>query len=69
MAQAPEALPDDVAALKAALIAERARGLEIAAELAVHATEELSHALTIAKLIDPNCRYNLDRIGSTFGVP
>ena len=30
-----QALPDDVAALKAALIAERARRLEVAAELAV----------------------------------
>ena len=35
MDPAPEALPDDVAALKAALIAERARRLEVAAELAV----------------------------------
>ena len=30
-----ESLPDDVVALKAALVAERARGLEVAAELAV----------------------------------
>jgi transposase len=57
MAQAPEALPDDVAALKAALIAERARGLEIAAELAVaraKASEDLAliaaQKLRIAKL-------------------
>jgi transposase len=35
MDPAPESLPDDVAALKAALIAERARCLEVAAELAV----------------------------------
>ena len=35
MDPAPESLPDDVAALKAALIAERARRLEVAAELAV----------------------------------
>ena len=35
MAPASEALPDNVAALKAALVAERARGLEVAAELAV----------------------------------
>src|SRR6202167_705268 len=35
MDPASEALPDDVAALKAALIAERARRLEVAAELAV----------------------------------
>ena len=35
MDPAPEALPDDVAALKAALIAERARSQEVAAELAV----------------------------------
>ncbi len=34
MDPAPESLPDDVAALKAAVIAERARGLEVAAELA-----------------------------------
>jgi hypothetical protein len=32
MDPAPESLPDDVAALKGALIAERARGLEVAAE-------------------------------------
>ena len=30
-----DAAPDDVAALKAALAAERAKGLEVAAELAV----------------------------------
>jgi transposase len=35
MEPAREALPDDVAALKAALADERAKGLEIAAELAV----------------------------------
>jgi len=35
MDPAPESLPDDVAALKAALIAERARRLEVAAELVV----------------------------------
>ena len=35
MDPAPDALPDDVAALKAALIAERAKRLEVAAELAV----------------------------------
>ena len=35
MDPASEALPDDVAALKAALVAERARRLEVAAELAV----------------------------------
>jgi transposase len=57
MAQAPEALPDDVAALKAALLAERARGVEIAAELAVvraKASEDLAliaaQKLRIAKL-------------------
>jgi transposase len=57
MAQAPEALPDDVAALKAALLAERARGLEIAAELAVaraKASEDVAliaaQKLRIAKL-------------------
>jgi transposase len=38
MDPAPESLPDDVAALKAALIAERARGLGVAAELAVAKT-------------------------------
>jgi hypothetical protein len=35
MDPASDALPDDVAALKAALAAERARRLEVAAELAV----------------------------------
>ena len=35
MDPARDALPDEVAALKAALIAERARRLEVAAELAV----------------------------------
>src|SRR5271155_2547997 len=35
MHSAPESLPDDVAALKAALVAERARSLEVAAELAI----------------------------------
>ena len=35
MDPASEALPDDVAALKAALIAERARSSEVAADLAV----------------------------------
>ena len=57
MAPAPEALPDDVAALKAALIAERARGWEVAAELAVaraKAAEDLAliaaQKLRIAKL-------------------
>ncbi len=35
MAPAFEALPDDVAALKAALVAEREKGLKTAAELAV----------------------------------
>jgi transposase len=35
MNPASEALPDDVAALKAALIAERARSLEVAADLGV----------------------------------
>ena len=57
MAPAPEALPDDVAALKAALVAERARGLEVAAELAVaraKASEDMAliavQKLQIAKL-------------------
>jgi transposase len=57
MVPAPEALPDDVAALKAALVAERARGLEVAAELAVaraKASEDLAliaaQKLRIAKL-------------------
>lgn len=35
MDAARDAVPDDIAALKAALAAERAKGLEIAAELAV----------------------------------
>ena len=57
MDPAPEALPDDVAALKAALLAERARGLEVAAELAVaraKASEDMAliaaQKLQIAKL-------------------
>jgi transposase len=57
MDSAPEALPDDVAALKAALLAERARNLEAAAELAVaraKASEDIAliaaQKLRIAKL-------------------
>src|SRR5271168_4551193 len=57
MDPASEALPDDVAALKAALIAERARRLEVAAELAVaraKASEDVAliaaQKLRIAKL-------------------
>ena len=57
MDPASKALPDDVAALKAALIAERARRLEVAAELAVaqaKASEDkaliASQKLQIAKL-------------------
>ena len=57
MDPAPEALPDDVVALKAALVAERARGLEVAAELAAaraNASEDMAliaaQELQIAKL-------------------
>src|ERR1700675_2920357 len=57
MDTASEALPDDVTALKAALIAERARRLEVAAELAVaraKASEDMAliaqQKLRIAKL-------------------
>ena len=57
MDPASEALPDDVAALKAALIAERARSLKVVAELAVaraKASEDLAliaaQKLRIAKL-------------------
>jgi transposase len=57
MDPAPDALPDDVAALKAALIAERAKRLEVAAELAVaraKASEDMAliaaQKLRIAKL-------------------
>ena len=57
MDPAPEALPDDVAALKAALAAERAKRLEVAAELAVaraKASEDMAliaaQKLRIAKL-------------------
>src|ERR1700722_9345112 len=57
MEPAREALPDDVAALKAALADERAKGLEIAAELAVaraKASEDMAliaqQKLRIAKL-------------------
>ena len=57
MDPATEPLPDDVAALKAALVAERARRLEVAAELAVaqaKASEDMAliaaQKLRIAKL-------------------
>lgn len=57
MDPAPEALPEDVAALKAALVAERARRLEGAAELALaraKASEDMAliaaQKLQIAKL-------------------
>jgi transposase len=57
MDPAPDALPDDVAALKAALIAERAKRLEVAAGLAVaraKASEDMAliaaQKLRIAKL-------------------
>ncbi|WP_294541509.1 IS66 family transposase [uncultured Rhodoblastus sp.] len=57
MDPARDALPDDIAALKAALIVERAKGLETAAELAVaraKASEDLAliaqQKLRIAKL-------------------
>jgi transposase len=57
MDSSPEALPDGVAALKAALVAERAKRLEVAAELAVaraKASEDLAliaaQKLRIAKL-------------------
>jgi len=57
MHSAPESLPDDVAALKAALVAERARGLKVAAELAIaraKASEDMAliaaQKLQIAKL-------------------
>ena len=57
MDPASEPLPDDAAALKAALIAERARRLEVAAELAVaqaKASEDMAliaaQKLRIAKL-------------------
>src|ERR1700729_1037748 len=57
MDPAPESLPDDVVALKAALIGERARRLEVAAELAVaqaKASEDMAliaaQKLRIAKL-------------------
>jgi transposase len=57
MDPAPQALPDDVAALKAALAAERSRRLEVAAELAVaraKASEDMAliaaQKLRIAKL-------------------
>jgi len=57
MVSAPEALPDDVAALKAALIAERARSQEVAADLAIaraKASEDMAltaaQKLRIAKL-------------------
>jgi transposase len=57
MDPASEALPDDVAALKAALVAERARHLEVAADLAVaraKASEDMAliaaQKLRIAKL-------------------
>src|ERR1700691_303691 len=48
MDPASEALPDDVAALKAALAAERARGLEVAAELAIARTKASEDMALIA---------------------
>ena len=57
MDAARDALPDDIAALKAALIGERAKALEVAAELAVaraKASEDMAliaqQKLRIAKL-------------------
>ena len=57
MDTARAALPNDIVALKATLIAERARGLEVAAELAVaraKASEDMAliaqQKLRIAKL-------------------
>jgi len=57
MDPARDALPDDIAALKAALLVERANALEVAAELAVaraKASEDLAliarQKLRIAKL-------------------
>jgi transposase len=57
MDPAPESLPDDVAVLKAALIRERARRLEVAADLAVaraKASEDMAliaaQKLRIAKI-------------------
>ena len=57
MDAAHDALPDDIAALKAALVVERAKGLEVAAELAVaraKASEDVAliaqQKLRIAKL-------------------
>jgi transposase len=57
MDPAPEPIPDDVAALKAALVAERARSLKVVAELAVaraKASEDMAliaaQKLRIAKL-------------------
>ena len=58
MDPASEALPDDVAALKAALIAERARRLEVAAELAVaraKASEDMA-LIAAQKLQDRQAR-------------
>ena len=56
MAPASEALPDDVAALKAALVAERARGLEVAAELAVARAKASEDMALIAAQKRRSCR-------------
>jgi hypothetical protein len=48
MDSAPEPLPDDVAALKAVLVAERARRLEVAAELAVARAKAAEDMVLIA---------------------
>lgn len=45
-----DAAPDDIAALKAALGAERAKGLEIAAELAVARAKASEDEALIAQL-------------------
>lgn len=44
-----DAAPDDIAALKAALAAERAKGLEIAAELAVARAKASEDSALIAQ--------------------
>src|SRR5271156_1078944 len=49
MDRTPEALPDDVAVLKAALLVEQARWLELAAELAVARARGSEDAALIAQ--------------------
>ena len=60
MDPASESLPDDVAALKAALVAERARGLEAAAELAAARAKASEDMALIAAQTAPTASAMVD---------